>query len=593
MRVSRTHQTYAAIISTIFCQFIAAGVLADEGPTQAVGYFVDCASGNDGASGKSYATAWRSLEKVSQSVKTVGADVWIKAGTRCANQVLQVDWSGTASDPVVVGSYYIRGTDAYEGYAGSTRAEISGTYEPQCRRWPSKCAWNTASSGEDRTGSNAIPASRYSGLVVVSAQKYVTIQDLSVTNSAGIGILFDGKAATNICTSAVGSVCEFHWMAKNNTISHTASTPLMFLEGRYLVARGNQTEFGNLSWPDSQPYATRWGPAIHIGRCQPCNALIEDNDVRDDWGEGIGPYHGSVILIRGNRIANVRRASIYTSGDRVVVEQNIISGGAVTPEPGLGDPGRTGEGGPAFYSLSFHREPSSTAGGDFNSAEATKQLFRNNLIANFETCLHVGISPSETNFSLGGKYVGNTCVGAKGKSGFQHSGDAGLTAAEGVEVADNILAVVSGVTGCSAVTDPRTKMHHNYWTGTPSDADCRNPGTGDLYGTFAALDLGGHDFSSSTGRDFPTSDWFRTPSASAVSNKGMPLMSTYLAEADWQWILDQRVWKPTCQSAQVSSADFIKVLSTDYCGARRSSTTPTIGAFEGSDGRARYELMVE
>ena len=280
----------------------------------------------------------------------VGRHVWIKSGTVCDDQSLKVDRSGSAADPVVVGAYYVSGNVAYQGYVGSKRPEINGTYEPRCRVWPSRCAWNTASTGSDKTGSNAVPTSRYGGLIVVSAQKHVTVQDLSLRDSAGIGLLFDGTTPTNICTAAVGAGCEFYWAAKNNKISHTASTPLMFIEGRYLVASGNETEYGNLSWPDSQPTATNWGPAIHIGRCQPCNALVESNFIHDDWGEGIGPYHGSVVLIRGNRVANVRRASIYTSGGRVVVEQNIIAGGPVTPEKGLGDPDRTSRSGPAFFS---------------------------------------------------------------------------------------------------------------------------------------------------------------------------------------------------------------------------------------------------
>ena len=161
-------------------------------------------------------------------------------------------------------------------------------------------------------------------------------------------------------------------------------------------------------------------------------------------------------------------------------------------------------------------------------------------------------------------------------------------------MADNIFAVTSGVAACDAVADPLTKVHHNYWTGTPSDSHCRSPGSGDVYGTYAALGFAAHPFASSTKDSFPTSSWFRIGSSSQASKKGIAVSDTYLAEADWQWVLDQRSWKADCQSEQISSADFVKELSTDYCGRSRPSDAPSIGAFESSSEQApSYKLMVE
>jgi hypothetical protein len=599
MHLPRLFALSAALGSGIWILLVAE-VFAADGPVPvpATGYFVDCETGNDSADGTSYTSAWRTLDKVNRAVTAAGADVWIKAGTVCDDQTLTVDWSGNSeADPVIIGSYYVSGGAAFQltpdnpngppssyRYSNGSRAEITGTYKSQCRAWPSQCAWNSA---------NAIPSSQYVGLVNVNARKYVTIQDLTVRDSAGLGIVFEGNPSGGKCTGAVASACEFYLTIQRNAVSHTAGTGVNVLEGRFAVIRDNVVDYTNIAKKDSQPWKS-WGAAIHVGRCYPCSALIENNDVWNSYGEGIGPYGVSVVLVRGNRIANGRRASIYTSGGRNVVEQNLISGGPVIDEPGLGDPAYSNI--PAYWAMSFVREPSTTAGED-NPEDTTKQLFRNNLSANHEKCFNTGIAndAGAAAYSLGGRFVGNTCVSAAGNRAWGFNGTVGKVNDDGIDVANNIFATTSGAPSCDSAGDPKVTARYNYWASTsPADSDCRSPGTGDVYGSYAGLGLTAHNFDSSDKRDFPLYTWFSISKASGAAGRGVAMTDIYLRESDWTWVLAHRKWLPACQSSQVSGAEFVKALSTDYCGAIRSTGATNIGALgSASGGAVAYMLTVD
>ena len=609
MRICGPLLVSSALVSTALILICAAEVrAADEpAPAEATGYFVDCNNGDDAFAGTSAGTAWRTLSRVNDVVETVGADVWLKAGSTCNNQTLTVDWGGTSSDRVVVGSYYVSGGAAYQNtptnplanpqdglvYSHGARAIVSGSYVASCRVWPSRCDWNTASNGADKTSTNATPSSQYGALITIAGAPYVTVQDLIVRDSAGIGIQVDGNSTSNNCRG-IEPACEDYSILQRNKVSHTSSTGILFLESRYGVIRENEQEYDNLAWKDSQPDRW-WGAGISAGRCDPCNLLIENNYTHDGYGEAIGPYGVSYVLVRGNRVANNRRVSIYFDGDAdVVAEQNIIAGGAVTAESGLGDPDRVNIG-PAFYAMSFIKEPASTSAGSSTNA-ARRNVFRNNLVANFSTCFETGIDANQTTNLASGYAVGNTCVGASGTTGFEWGGVIAKVDPAGVHVRNNIFAVTAGTTNCNAGTSVGSSVTtmHNYWTGTPANANCRSPGTGDVYSTYAALGLGAHNFATSTKLDFPTYDWFLIPPSSDAAAGGVAMENTYLSASNWSWVLAQRAWRAPCQTSQISVAEFAKVLTTDYCGQTRLVNSPNMGALEdASNGSIGYTLSVD
>lgn len=96
-----------------FAPLLAAALLAATltavpvGPAAAVGsiYYVDAASGSDANSGGAPASAWKTLAKVNATTLGPGDRVLLRAGQVWLNQYLDLRGSGTASSPIVVGSY--------------------------------------------------------------------------------------------------------------------------------------------------------------------------------------------------------------------------------------------------------------------------------------------------------------------------------------------------------------------------------------------------------------------------------------------------------------------------------------------------------
>ena len=559
-------------------------------PIVAKGYFVDCDGGSDSAEGTSYSAPWRTLVKVGNSVRAQGADVWLKAGTVCSNQTLRIVWPGTQSDRVIVGSYYVSGGVAYESEPSNPqlnpkdrnypngRATIRGTYRASCRAWPSQCQINTA---------EAVPNGEYGALVTVPGTPYVTVQDLVVRDSAGYGILIDGIAAGNVCR-ADNKACEDYTIVKDNLVSHLLSAGIVYQESRFGVVAGNEVEYQGLSATDSR--GVGYGAALTVVRCDPCDLLVENNYMHDIRGETIGPFGVSNVLVRGNYLSNGTRSLIYFDGAAdVVAEQNILAGGSYTDEPGLGDPEKY-RSPPAFFATALIKEPSTTSNGSAaNSAE--RHIFRNNLISNFETCFRVGITGSgDTDDLVSGEFVGNTCVGAGGKIATSSGVARAQTSSPGIEVANNIFAATSGSPACDYPANSLTYFHHNYWVGSPSNPNCRKPGTGDIYGSYASLGLSAHGFATSTKLDFPSDQWFAISSTSESKGAGNVLTNTYLDASTWSWVLAQRTWRPACQSVQVSATEFVKILTTDYCGISRLAD-PNMGALGELVGQQEGYLL--
>ena len=90
---------YVTLITFILITFGTTNALATT-------YYVK-ANGNNSADGKSHATAWRTIAKVNSFSFKSGDDVYFLAGNTWSNTVLKIDWDGTSSNRVIIGSYYI------------------------------------------------------------------------------------------------------------------------------------------------------------------------------------------------------------------------------------------------------------------------------------------------------------------------------------------------------------------------------------------------------------------------------------------------------------------------------------------------------
>ena len=126
--------------------------------TFAATYYVK-PNGNDNLDGRSDATAWKTIAKVNSTVSGTGDDVYFKCDNTWTGESLGIDWAGTSGNRAIVGAYY---GDATIGVSGS-KPIIDGN--------------------------NTAPSDEWAGLVhVLEASNYVTIENLDLRNSHGMGV---------------------------------------------------------------------------------------------------------------------------------------------------------------------------------------------------------------------------------------------------------------------------------------------------------------------------------------------------------------------------------------------------------------------
>jgi hypothetical protein len=67
-------------------------------------YYVDCAAGDDGASGREPSAAWRTLERINRAEFAPGDSILLKRGAACGGE-LAPKGSGAAGNPITLGAY--------------------------------------------------------------------------------------------------------------------------------------------------------------------------------------------------------------------------------------------------------------------------------------------------------------------------------------------------------------------------------------------------------------------------------------------------------------------------------------------------------
>ena len=291
------------------CLGLAALPAAHAADAPVSGYFVDCDAGNDAHSGTSAREPWRTLSKVNATVKAPGSDVFIKAGTTCRKQRLVVDWGGTASNRAIVGSYSLSGSEPREGYEGSSRPTITGTYGGECRgATPSTCP-----VGLDANDERAVPANQWDGLIQIRAS-YVTVKDIAVADSSGTGVSH----------SAARGQSESNVLLENLSVSRTFNSGIRLERVANDVLRNNSVDLVSLMKVDGR--TKNWPPGIMVTDSAPAYVLIEGNKLSNSGGEGIGVLRSSHVIIRGNVVANNRRPLIYldNSSHNVVEHQTVL-----------------------------------------------------------------------------------------------------------------------------------------------------------------------------------------------------------------------------------------------------------------------------
>ncbi|MFU8814052.1 MAG: right-handed parallel beta-helix repeat-containing protein, partial [Pseudomonadales bacterium] len=394
--------------------------------------------------------------------------------------------------------------------------------------------------------SRAVPSSGWQGLVVINGNN-VTVRNLRLRDSAGAAITFP---ATSVQRNIV---------IENNDIADWAKAIINANRVQHIVIRGNVARNGN--WCDLHKYpgctGEWWAAGIYINNSSPAHALLENNVVTGNYGEGLSCLRSSHVIIRGNRVGNLRSALYYLDNcSDSVVEKNI----------GWSDPTKkwhwrgTGMDG---ITIAVEDYNDSTARGSMNN------IIRNNMIAAMGACIRVDMDSRarEQGRQVGAKIYGNTCMGIPGNGFLNFLSDRNVRM---LEVRNNIFhSSPSSQDPCRNNAPNSVSMSANLWSKTPANGSCR--GKGDVVGDPRVQ---GSGWAAKSFDNPPKASDFQLRSDSPARSAGVALTSK-LGHAD-QLLASAFVRSP-CAIFDTSD------LSHDFNCTRRSAK-PNLGALE--DGGA-------
>ncbi|HZL95752.1 MAG TPA: right-handed parallel beta-helix repeat-containing protein, partial [Vicinamibacterales bacterium] len=278
-----------------------ATTLAAAATSQAATYYVRN-GGDDGKDGLSHGSAWATLDKVNRHAFLPSDRVFFLDGDRWVGQ-LRINWPGTATNPAIVGTYYLVDGAPRRGFR--RRAVIDGT--------------------------DTVPQ-QFDGLVRVRGD-YVRVEGLAVINSEGRGIQFE-YSDNGVIIDCV------------TTNSYKSGIKVLGSDDS-LVARNLVTRAGVASPEDGGT----WGGAIELVASD--DGIIRGNTVSEVYGEGINVNHGSMnSMIEGNYVFAARALGIYVdAAPNTTVRRNIVIG---TSNPEFWRSGRSSGTGIVLNNEEYH-----------------------------------------------------------------------------------------------------------------------------------------------------------------------------------------------------------------------------------------------
>jgi hypothetical protein len=113
-----------SIFSTVFLIMLALSLPVFAQSAQAADYYVDCSASSNGNG--TFGSPWNNLPSVNAKTFAVGDDVYFKVGTKCYlnsdSDRLQVDWSGTGANRVIIGACHGNGMFGLGGFERPIKA---------------------------------------------------------------------------------------------------------------------------------------------------------------------------------------------------------------------------------------------------------------------------------------------------------------------------------------------------------------------------------------------------------------------------------------------------------------------------------------
>lgn len=132
-------------------------------------YYVDCSAGNNGNG--SYANPWNNIASVNNHEFSTGDDLYFKIGTTCTcNEELVINWGGRIDDVSIIGAYH---GEAAFGLGGGSRPVLNGH-------------------------NHSVPSNEWKGLIECKDKSYITVRDLKVEDSGGMGIQFSNCSEIDV-----------------------------------------------------------------------------------------------------------------------------------------------------------------------------------------------------------------------------------------------------------------------------------------------------------------------------------------------------------------------------------------------------------
>lgn len=269
-----------------------------------------------------------------------GDDVYFRCGTTIKpSSALLINWSGTVSNRVIIGAYYMDGSKAVYGVSGK-KPIVSGNNF-------------TVPSGE-------VPV--YSGLVDFINQDYITIQDLHLKESRGNGIAIRGNNGGSSDYPVVQR-CDITDIYMSAIIIDQCPNNNGHIAYNYIY---NTCLAGNQKL---KLYSNHAG-GIVIANSPNANAIIEKNFVCQTYGESITVWRfdskrfddSGYVVIQDN--VDLGKGSLYLNGVRnVIVRRNLIVG--------------NNNGGPAYDGVQFGRSSGISINDEDLGGEVSLGVVRN------------------------------------------------------------------------------------------------------------------------------------------------------------------------------------------------------------------------
>ncbi|MEZ5595096.1 MAG: right-handed parallel beta-helix repeat-containing protein [Pseudomonadales bacterium] len=295
--------------------------------------------GSDFAAGTSHGKRWRSQRIWLGISPPPGSDLWIAAGTTLHGQLLSQN-AGTAEDPAMIGCYQPERT----GPEPCWQFKRGGSLDKSTGRLGHLAPWRLLGSmhpGCYDTGTcdfsfRSDSCRNTADALLIIRHSWVVVRGGHIDHSS-----CDGITVKPVGGQGVGAGRLLGFQLLDSIVEYTGSRFLLMSGGvRFPVIANNIFRHGNKCTQNVQRGGMkpadnfncakgRHGGGVVTNRSIGVFGLIENNDVYMNWGEGIQCGSATHLLVRGNRIGNLRNPALYSNGCTAFIsEHNLVWGNA-------------------------------------------------------------------------------------------------------------------------------------------------------------------------------------------------------------------------------------------------------------------------